>query len=351
MIGRLRLAPTMPTMAPDQRAAVELVLRQGRSYGELSDLLGHARGDDPHPRPRRRVRARARPARPGARRARSSTGCSASRPRPTPRARARCCSRTPPRTAGRRRSRAAARCSRAASASRRSRPRPTRPPRNGKHADRAARKCELRGEPDARSAGPAERRRLTARGRPPRGRSSRLGGALLHRRGGRDRARCAGVRAAARQGRRATRWRPTTRPPPRRPRPRRRCLARRTLVLKGPAGSKSVGADAAARFNDGTVRFALAAQGVEPNKSGEVYSLWLTKKNGDAQLLGDVQQPVTDSRRARLGRAEQRGRRQVPELAPGLRRDRRDARREGRQEARQGHPQGRPAATSDQSGG
>src|SRR3954462_12961395 len=30
----------MPTMAPDQRAALELVLRQGRSYGELADLLG-----------------------------------------------------------------------------------------------------------------------------------------------------------------------------------------------------------------------------------------------------------------------------------------------------------------------
>ncbi len=27
-------------LAPDQRAAVELVLRQGRSYGELADMLG-----------------------------------------------------------------------------------------------------------------------------------------------------------------------------------------------------------------------------------------------------------------------------------------------------------------------
>src|SRR4051794_35702647 len=35
-----RLGRTMPTMAPDQRAALELVLRQGRSYGELSELLG-----------------------------------------------------------------------------------------------------------------------------------------------------------------------------------------------------------------------------------------------------------------------------------------------------------------------
>src|SRR3954471_11230712 len=35
-----RLGRTMPTMAPDQRAALELVLRQGRSYGQLADLLG-----------------------------------------------------------------------------------------------------------------------------------------------------------------------------------------------------------------------------------------------------------------------------------------------------------------------
>src|SRR3954470_15344080 len=41
----------MPTMAPDQRAALELVLRQGRSYGELSELLGM---------PEETIRARAR---------------------------------------------------------------------------------------------------------------------------------------------------------------------------------------------------------------------------------------------------------------------------------------------------
>src|SRR4051794_27677463 len=41
----------MPTMAPDQRAALELVLRQGRSYGELADLLGM---------PEETIRARAR---------------------------------------------------------------------------------------------------------------------------------------------------------------------------------------------------------------------------------------------------------------------------------------------------
>ena len=32
--------------------------------------------------------------------------------------------------------------------------------------------------------------------------------------------------------------------------------------------------------NDGTVRFAIAAQGVEPNKTGERYSLWFTREDG-----------------------------------------------------------------------
>src|ERR687891_821582 len=41
---------THETLAPDQRAVLELVLRQGRSYGELSELLAI---------PEREVRARA----------------------------------------------------------------------------------------------------------------------------------------------------------------------------------------------------------------------------------------------------------------------------------------------------
>ena len=53
-------------------------------------------------------------------------------------------------------------------------------------------------------------------------------------------------------------------------------------MLKGPAGSKSVGAMQILRFTDNTVRFALAAQGVEANREGERYSLWLTKKDGGA---------------------------------------------------------------------
>src|SRR4051795_2851958 len=44
-------ASAFDRLAPDQRAAVELVLREGRSYGELADLLGM---------PEETIRARAR---------------------------------------------------------------------------------------------------------------------------------------------------------------------------------------------------------------------------------------------------------------------------------------------------
>src|SRR3954451_16932876 len=59
-VNSTRLGEKMPSrssasafdrLAPDQRAAVELVLRQGRSYGELADLLGM---------PEETIRARAR---------------------------------------------------------------------------------------------------------------------------------------------------------------------------------------------------------------------------------------------------------------------------------------------------
>src|ERR671932_814530 len=35
-----RLMSPLQTLAPDQRAVLELLLRQGRSYAELSELLG-----------------------------------------------------------------------------------------------------------------------------------------------------------------------------------------------------------------------------------------------------------------------------------------------------------------------
>ena len=47
--------------------------------------------------------------------------------------------------------------------------------------------------------------------------------------------------------------------------------------------------------NDGTVRFALAAQGVAPNKTGEtLLAVVHARRTATAQLLGDVKDPVTD---------------------------------------------------------
>jgi len=67
------------------------------------------------------------------------------------------------------------------------------------------------------------------------------------------------------------------------------------ILLRGPAGSKAVGVMRLVQVNDGTVRFALAAQDVAPNKTGETYSLWFRKEDGSAQLIGDVKDPVSES--------------------------------------------------------
>jgi Sigma-70, region 4 len=64
------------------------------------------------------------------------------------------------------------------------------------------------------------------------------------------------------------------------------------IVLRGPAGSKAIGLMRLFKANDDTVRFALAAQDVEPNKGKDTYSLWFKKKNGSAVRLGVAQSPV-----------------------------------------------------------
>ncbi|HWK27050.1 MAG TPA: hypothetical protein VNS09_10820, partial [Solirubrobacter sp.] len=65
------------------------------------------------------------------------------------------------------------------------------------------------------------------------------------------------------------------------------------IVLRGPAGSQAVGLMRLFQANDGTVRFAIAAQAVEPNRTGETYSIWFRKHDGGTRLLGDVKDPVT----------------------------------------------------------
>jgi hypothetical protein len=68
------------------------------------------------------------------------------------------------------------------------------------------------------------------------------------------------------------------------------------IVLRGPAGSKAIGLMRLFKANDNTVRFALAAQDVEPNKGKQTYSIWFQKKNGSARRLGVAQNPVGSDR-------------------------------------------------------
>jgi hypothetical protein len=68
------------------------------------------------------------------------------------------------------------------------------------------------------------------------------------------------------------------------------------IVLRGPAGSKAIGLMRLFKANDDTVRFALAAQDVAPNKGKHTYSIWFRKKDGSAIRLGVAQNPVGSDR-------------------------------------------------------
>ena len=237
---------------------------------------------------------------------RSRTGCSASSPRPTPPARAPCCSRTPAAQDLGRDGRGAA----ARGSGRRGRL-PRCPP--------ALRNPRPRVERQQR----AERRAGTQHWREwgsgaPRGRSSRAGGAiiigaalLLRRvscssfvftRGG------ATPETTAEGGGRR-------RPPPQRPRhprPRPTTSCCRALPARRPSGLMRL-----FQANDGTVRFALAAQGVTANQSGQTALV---------QQAGRRLDPARrrQERRGRKRRADHRGpeqcgRREVPGVVRHLR--------------------------------
>ena len=99
--------------------------------------------------------------------------------------------------------------------------------------------------------------------------------------------------------------------------------------------------------NDGTVRFALAAQGVAPNKSGETYSLWFSKKDGTSQLLGDVKDPVGEKGELTSAGPGNDDVDKFPEWFATYDTIAGHARRQGREGAGQGHPQRRPPALPD----
>jgi hypothetical protein len=254
----------LDTLAPDQRAVLELVLRQGRSYGELSELLAI---------PERDVRARA------------DAGLRALAGEPAPGVDS---GRIADWLLGQQRDDDAERTRVAVARS---------PEAREWAAAAAERLGELGGARPAVPAADDEPAPPAPRPRPlrdeaprpgaPSLRSSRLGGAIL-----------IGIVAvlvavtllwifvlrdddepAATTAPEAT---ATATPTPQ----------AGDIVLQGTGGSQAEGLMRLVRRDDGTVQFAIAAQNVPPNEGREVYAVWLTREGGRPRRLGFAQTPV-----------------------------------------------------------
>lgn len=294
-------APAFDRLAPDQRAALELVLRQGRSYAELADLLGM---------PEETIRARARgglvglaPDLAAPNRAGEIADWLLGQQSEAHAARTRELLLSD--SAARQWAATVAEALRAAPGGEAVPDVPAatdaeQPSVNGAvprsaaadGGDAAAARDEAWGATTA-SGAPTARGSAAGLGdepEAPRGGSSRLGGAIIigaavvlvvavlvfvFTRGGDEPEPAADAPTAT-----------ATASP---------AASANDIVLRGPAGSKAVGLMRLFQANDGTVRFALAAQGVAPNKGSERYSLWFGKKDGAARLLGDVKDPVGSS--------------------------------------------------------
>jgi Sigma-70, region 4 len=265
----------LDTLAPDQRAVLELVLRQGRSYGELSELLAI---------PERDVRSRA------------DAGLRALAGEPAAGVDS---GRIADWLLGQQRDDDAERTRTAVARS---------PESREWAAAAAARLDELGGAVPAvpgtgEAAGPAADRAVpdadapVARDRPPQDEpraararpapaASRLGGAILI--GvvallvagtlvwifvlGDDDEPSAGASAT--------------------PTPTATATPGSDIVLQGTGGSQAEGLMRLVSRDDGSVQFAIAAQNVPPNEGREVYAVWLTREGGRPRRLGFAQTPV-----------------------------------------------------------
>jgi len=299
-------ATAFERLAPDQRAAVELVLRQGRSYGELADLLGM---------PEETIRARARnglvalaPDLPAPQRAGEICDWLLGQQSESHAARTRALLEADP---------AAKRWAQTVAAPLRAAPGGESVPQVGGEGARngavkldkgAAGATGTAGTAGATGAAGAARAAGTAgetslRGAPdaplpqpdaPRGRSSKLGGALII---GASVVLVAAVLlfVLTRGGDDPDPAAETAAPPATATATASPAAGANDILLKGPAGSQAVGLMRLIAVNDGSVRFAIAAQGVAPNQQGERYSLWFRGEDGKAQLLGDVKAPVGEN--------------------------------------------------------
>jgi len=64
------------------------------------------------------------------------------------------------------------------------------------------------------------------------------------------------------------------------------------IVLQSVGDSQAEGLMRLVRRDDGAVQFAIAAQNVPPNEGNEVYAVWLTREGGRPRRLGFAQTPV-----------------------------------------------------------
>jgi hypothetical protein len=273
----------LDTLAPDQRAVLELVLRQGRSYGELSELLAI---------PEREVRARA------------DAGLRALAGEPTGgvdsgRIADWLLGQQPDAEAERTRA-AVARSPDAREWAAKAADRlgelggavPSVPAAGD--GDRPARPRPLRDE----AAGPRPPRDEAAgaapRPRPPRDessaggvpRSSRLGGAIV-------------IGIVALLVGATLLWLfvlrddedPASSPPAATATPTAEATGN-DIVLQGTGDSQAQGLMRLIRREDGSVQFAIAAQNVPPNQGREVYAVWFTREGGQPRRLGFAQTPV-----------------------------------------------------------
>jgi hypothetical protein len=274
-------------LAPDQRAVLELVLRQGRSYGELSELLGIPEHD---------VRARADA---GVRvlAGEPAAGVDSGRI-------ADWLLGQQPAAEAERTSAAVARDAAARA-----------------WAQAAAERLrELGGDavPEVAASAPHEARGdAVPRPRPradrdagPPPRSSRLGGALLI---GALVLVVGGVLFAVLQltgddGDSAASPQAQQEPQPS-PTPE---ATGSDIPLRGTGGSEAVGLMRLIRAEDGSVQFAIGAEGVPPNEGREVYAVWFTRENGDARRLGFAQTQVGEEGVLTTGGPQPRDRAKFP---------------------------------------
>ncbi len=250
------------TLAPDQRAAVELVLRQGRSYAELADMLGM---------PEETIRARAR------------GGLEALAPDLPAPARA---GEIADWLLGQQSERHAERTRELLVSDPEARKwaatvaKPLRKVPGGEGVPELPAKSRDNGTPPPAAEAPA--------------RASRLGGALLIGGAvvivaavlafvllrGDDDEPAAGTEPAA-----AT---PT-------PTPTAVGLQPGDVVMQGPAGSKALAVLRLVPTGENRIEFALVGQDIPPNADGERYSLWFRNEDGKAQLVGDLAKPVGEN--------------------------------------------------------